>query len=162
MNISTYRIQVLFCLYGTLLPITRIFHPFGIRRCLILICESIKIYAFRNPESTCWTACWCFIFSSIQTPQCSVASLYHNRCFQNNVCAETTPGEFAISLVLVISCEPVIVETESRNFSDLEAQHACSNILAYVHIYIGTSPFWLMDDQTEHEESNNVPCFKHK
>ena len=30
--------------------------------------------------------------------------------------------EFALRLVLVISCEPVYVETESRNFSDLEAQ----------------------------------------
>ena len=37
--------------------------------------------------------------------------------FQNNMRAETTPGEFAISLVLVISCEPVNVETESRNIS---------------------------------------------
>ena len=31
-------------------------------------------------------------------------------------------GEFAISLVLVISCEPVNVEIESRNFSALEEQ----------------------------------------
>ena len=46
-----------------------------------------------------------------------------NTCFQNNMCAETTIGEFAISLVLVISCEPVSVETESRNFSALEGQH---------------------------------------
>ena len=45
-----------------------------------------------------------------------------NACFQNNMCAETTLGEFAISLVLVISCEPVNVETERRNYSDLEAQ----------------------------------------
>ena len=30
--------------------------------------------------------------------------------------------EFAISLVLVISCEPVNVENENRNFSALEAQ----------------------------------------
>ena len=45
-----------------------------------------------------------------------------NTCFQDNMCAETTLGEFAISLVLVILCEPVNVETESRNFSDLEAQ----------------------------------------
>ena len=37
-----------------------------------------------------------------------------NICFQNNMCTETTFGEFAISLVLVISCEPVNVETESR------------------------------------------------
>ena len=45
-----------------------------------------------------------------------------NRCFQNNTCAETTLGEFAISLVHVISCEPVDAETDSRNFSTLEAQ----------------------------------------
>ena len=42
--------------------------------------------------------------------------------FQNNMCAETTPGEFAIRLILGILCEPVNVETESRNFSDLEVQ----------------------------------------
>ena len=34
------------------------------------------------------------------------------------MCAE----KFAISLGLVISCEPVDVENESRNFSALEAQ----------------------------------------
>ena len=45
-----------------------------------------------------------------------------NTCFQNNMCAETTLGEFAISLVLVISCQPVNVETEISNFSDLEVQ----------------------------------------
>ena len=37
---------------------------------------------------------------------------------QNNICAEATLGEFAISLVLVISCEPVKVESESRKFSE--------------------------------------------
>ena len=62
-----------------------------------------------------------------------------NTCFQNNMWAETTLGEFAISLVHVISCEPVNVETESMNVSTFEAQHVyrkhpCSNILAYVHI----------------------------
>ena len=52
---------------------------------------------------------------------------------------------FAISLVLVISCEPVNVETESRNFSALEVQAVCAAclemaikqasllLLAYVH-----------------------------
>ena len=40
-----------------------------------------------------------------------------NTCFQNKMCADTTLGEFAICLVLVILCEPVNVETESRNFS---------------------------------------------
>ena len=68
-----------------------------------------------------------------------------NTCFQNNMCAETTLRELAIRLILVILCEPVNVETESRNISDLEAQgvyrwqktinHPCSNILAYVHLY---------------------------
>ena len=54
-------------------------------------------------------------------------------CFQDSMCAETTLREFAVSLVLVILCEPVNVETESRNCSALEANHPCSNILAYVH-----------------------------
>ena len=72
-----------------------------------------------------------------------------NTCFQNKMCPEATIGEFAISLVLVISCEPVKVESESRKFS--EEQHVyvaclqmaiktitgipCSNILAKVCIY---------------------------
>ena len=47
-------------------------------------------------------------------------SFLKNMCFQNNLFAETTLGEFAISLVHVISCEPVNVETESRNFSTLK------------------------------------------
>ena len=63
-----------------------------------------------------------FIFASIQTPQYSVASPRHvslkNTCFQNIMCAEATLREFAISLVLVISCEPVKVDGESRNFSE--------------------------------------------
>ena len=76
-----------------------------------------------------------FNFASIQTPQCSVASPYHvslkNICFQN--IAEATFGEFAISLVLVILCEPAKVESESRNFSGTDGNknnHSCSNILA--------------------------------
>ena len=82
------------------LPTTRISHPFRIRRRLIieLICESFKIYAFRNQESTCWTAYRCFIFASIQTLQCSVASPYHVilkiACFQKNMWAEATLVEF--------------------------------------------------------------------
>ena len=78
---------------------------------------------FSNPESTYWAACRCFNFVSIQTPQqlCPLAiSSLKNTCFQKSLCTETVVGEFAISLVLVISCEPVKVETESRNFS---AQH---------------------------------------
>ena len=81
---------------------------------------------------------------NVQLRPLTMSSL-KNTSFQNNMCAETPLGEFAISLVLVISCEPVNIETENRNFSDLEVQlvyrwqqnyHPCSNILAYVHIYI--------------------------
>ena len=49
-------------------------------------------------------------------------SFLKNMCFQNNMCPESTLGEFAISLPLVNMCEPVNEETESRNFSDLEVQ----------------------------------------
>ena len=66
-------------------------------------------------------------------------------CFQNNMCAKATQGEFAISLVLVISSEPVKVESESSNFSEDQRvlqtaikaiiKIPCSNILANVHIY---------------------------
>ena len=60
--------------------------------------------------------------------------------------------EFAIGLVLVISCEPVKVEKESRNFSALEAQHVYKLSMSGgnetgipVPIFwptcIGTSPF---------------------
>ena len=108
-----------------ILLVTSSFHPFRIRRCLIfeLICESIKIYAFRNPDSTCWTAYQCFILPQWKLPNVQLLPLtmssLKNKCFQNNMCAETT---LAIRLVLVILCEPVNVETESRNFSDLEVQ----------------------------------------
>ena len=79
LKISMYRIWVCFCLYGAFLPVTCSIHPFSNQNTLIfeLICESVTINAFRNPESTCWTAYRCFIFASIQTPQCSVASPYH-------------------------------------------------------------------------------------
>ena len=123
LKISTYRIRV--CFVCTVL----FYHSIRIRRCLMieLICESVKIYAFRNPEYTWWTAYGCFIFASIQTPQCLVASPDHvslkNTCFQNSMCAEATLEELAFSLVLVILCEPVKIESEStcRNFS--EEQH---------------------------------------
>ena len=59
--------------------------------------------------------------SNVQLCPLTMSSL-KNTCFQNDMCAETTLCEFAISLVLVILCEPVHVETESKNFSDLEAQ----------------------------------------
>ena len=38
-----------------------------------------------------------------------------NTCLQKSLCANTTVREFADTLVLAISCEPV--ENESRNFS---------------------------------------------
>ena len=42
--------------------------------------------------------------------------------------------------------------------------HPYSNILGYVllGIYIGTSPFSLMGNQTVHEDSNNGTSFKYK
>ena len=43
--------------------------------------------------------------------------------------AETNLGEFAIRLVLVISCEAANVETESSNFSDLEVQRVYRSTL---------------------------------
>ena len=69
------------------------------------------------------------------------------------MCAEATLGEFAISLVLVISCEPVKVESASRNFNQPRLR---------IYIHIGTSPFSLMGNQTVHEDSNNATCFKYK
>ena len=56
---------------------------------------------------------------NVQLLSLTISSL-KNMCFQNNMFPETTLGEFAIRLFLVISCEPVNVETESRNFSDLD------------------------------------------
>ena len=55
-------------------------------------------------------------------------------CFQNNMCAETTLREFAISLVLVISCETVNVETERRNFltAIIVETHYALKLLLYV------------------------------
>ena len=46
-------------------------------------------------------------------------------CFQNNMCAEITLRELAISLGLVISYEPVNVETESKNVLTFEAKRVC-------------------------------------
>ena len=100
---------------------------------------------FRNPESTCWTAYRCCIFDSIAPQQLRplTMSSVKKTCFQNNLCAETALGEFAISLVLVISCEAIKVETESRNFSALEVQlvFGCISIPILVPACIGTSPF---------------------
>ena len=62
-------------------------------------------------------------------------------CFQNNMCAETTLREFAISLVLEISCETVNVETERRNF--LTGDPLCSEafIVCYCCLSLGTIAF---------------------
>ena len=65
------------------------------------------------------------------------------------MCAEATVRGFAISLVLVISCELVKVESESLNFSETQPVYItclqialktiigipCFNILAKVCIY---------------------------
>ena len=57
----------------------------------------------------------------LETPQCSVASPYHvfleEHVFSIISAQRPLPGS-----LLTILCEPVNVETESRNFSDLEAQ----------------------------------------
>ena len=53
------------------------------------------------------------------SPMFSCIPFLKNKCFQNKMCAETTLGEFTIRLILVILCEPVNVETESRNFLDV-------------------------------------------
>ena len=53
LNISTYRIRVFACtVHSNRQPV--FLHPIQLRRPLIieLICESVKINAFRNPEST--------------------------------------------------------------------------------------------------------------
>ena len=73
---------------------------------------------------------------NVQLHPLTMSSL-KNTCFKNNMCAETTLGEFAISLVLAISCEPVNVETESRNFSlykrSVFTDGIKTNILPCVH-----------------------------
>ena len=105
-----------------------------------LIRESAKIYAFDLPAGLLIDV---LFLSQHKLPNSCVP--LPNMCFHENIC-KTTLGEFTISLVLVISCEPGNVETESRNFSALEAQcfyrwqqnmHPCSNIIAYVHRDIG-------------------------
>ena len=66
------------------------------------------------------------LIASIETPQCSVASPYHvflEEHFYRTICAQGPLSESLLSIWLfVISCEPVNVEIESRNFSDLLAQ----------------------------------------
>ena len=52
------------------------------------------------------------------SPMFSCILFLKNKCFQNKMCTGTTLGEFTIRLIHVILCEPVNVETESRNFLD--------------------------------------------
>ena len=109
LKISTYQIWVCFCLYGTFLPVICSFHPFQIRRRLIfeLICEFLR---FRNQDSSNARLVIDVLYC-INTNSPTVAPPYYVfRVF-------TTIAEIAIRLVLVITCEPVNVETESRNFS---------------------------------------------
>ena len=82
------------------------------------------------------------------------------------MCTEATLEEYAISLVLVISCEPVKVESESRNFSEEQRVYRWQlkqasgfpvPIFLPTCIYIGTLPFSLIGNQTVHEDS-----FKYK
>ena len=88
-----------------------------------------------------------------------------NMCFQNNMCAEATLGEFAISLVLVISCEPVKVESEIGNsqkksaFADGNKNNHRDSLFQYYcqSVYIGTLQFSLMGNPTVHDNS-----FKYK
>ena len=70
-----------------------------------------------NPESSRWTSYQCFVLPQYKSP--TVAFSYH--VFLEETYVFRTLGEFAISLILVISCEPVNVEIENRNFSALEA-----------------------------------------
>ena len=83
---------------------------------LELIFESVKYYAFQNLLD-CLSLFPFWLIPNTPIFSCVPMSSSKNMCFQNNMHAATTPGEFAISLVLVISCEPVNVETESRNIS---------------------------------------------
>ena len=87
-----------------------------------LICESAKIYVFRNPESSIWTGYGYLIFDSMQTPQ-QLRPLAMSSLKKHDMCWPLSGSLLLfIRLVLVFSCEPVNVETESRNFSALEAQ----------------------------------------
>ena len=74
---------------------------------------------------------------NIQLHPLTMSSL-KNMCFQNKMCAEATLREFAISLVLVISCEPVNVETENRNFNKTIIPFP---IFLPTCVYIETLPF---------------------
>ena len=76
---------------------------------------------FRNPELSAGLLIDVLFLLQYKLPNVHLHPLtmssLKSTCFQNDMCTETTLGEFDISLVLVILCEPVNVETESRNFS---------------------------------------------
>ena len=143
-----YRIRVHFCLYDTFLPVTCRFHPFWMTLDIwndLWIDQTLCISEIQN-HPTGLLIDVLFLLQYKLLDSCVPLSClpWRNTCFQNNMCAETTLWEFASSLFLrlVISCEPVSVKTESRNFSVLDAQrvyrwqwnnHPCSNILAYLH-----------------------------
>ena len=88
------------------------------RRGLIfeLICESAKMYVFKKFRINLLD-CLSMFYFCLNTPP-TVASPNHfilRICvFRKNLC---TVEDFAIGSVLVISCEPVKAENESRNFS---------------------------------------------
>ena len=116
---------------------------FQIGRRLIfeLICDSAKIYAFQESIINLLVRLSMFYFC-LNTNSPTVASPYHFFLEEHMFCAQRPlwGREFAIGLVLVILCEPVKVETESRNFSEAQRvvkwqwnRHPFPNILAYVH-----------------------------
>ena len=97
----------------------------------------------------------------------SLPCLLEEHVFSEYIWPKATLREFAISLVLVNSCEPVKVESESRNFSSEftdgnKKRSSLFQYFAYVYIFIGTSLFLFMGNQTVHEDSNNVTGFKYK
>ena len=61
------------------------------------------------------------------------------------MCAGTTLWEFAISLVLVISCEPVNVETECRNFSALKHRMFTNGNKTIIPVYMHRDMAILID-----------------
>ena len=69
---------------------------------ILWIFQSLFVWVMQNQP--CWTAYRGFIFVSIHTPQqlCPLAILSLKiTCFQKNVCAKTSVGEFAISLFFI-------------------------------------------------------------
>ena len=80
---------------------------------------------FRNPESSAGLLISILFLLQYKLPNVQshllTMSSLKKKCFKN-MYTETPLGEFDITLVLVIFCEPVTFETESRNFSALEAQ----------------------------------------